>query len=61
LRRAKLDVRLHVHDQIAALVKEDHAEDKLKLLRECMIDAPKWAKGMPLDASGTLTHVFIKD
>ncbi len=60
-RRAKLDVRLHVHDQIAALVAEDHAEDKLKLLRECMIDAPKWAKGLPLDASGTLTKVFIKD
>lgn len=59
--RAGLDVRLHVHDQIAALVEEDKAEAKLKKLIECMTDNPKWAKDLPLAAAGTLTKVFIKD
>jgi DNA polymerase len=35
-RRYNLDIRLHVHDQIVCLVKEDEADAKLKLLIECM-------------------------
>lgn len=60
-KRANLNARLHVHDQIAALVREDDAESKLKLLIECMTDNPKWAKDLPLAASGSLNYVFIKD
>lgn len=59
--RANLDVRLHVHDQIAALVKEDNAQRDLKKLIECMTDNPKWAKDLPLKAAGNVSRVFIKD
>lgn len=56
-----IDVRLHVHDQILGLVHERGAEDKLDLLKECMEDQPKWAKGLPLGSAGLVTKVFIKD
>lgn len=59
--REGLDIRLHVHDQITALVDEDTAEDDLKLLQECMADQPQWARGLPLAAEGFLSPVFIKD
>jgi len=59
--RRGLDIRLHVHDQIVVQSPEDRAEEELKVLRECMIDAPKWARGFPLDAAGFLSPVFTKD
>lgn len=59
--RRGLDVRLHVHDQVIALVAERSAEDKLHILKECMEEQPKWAEGLPLGAAGHTTRVFIKD
>ena len=56
-----LDMRLHVHDQIVGLVKEDRAEQDLAILMECMEDQPSWAKGLPLGSAGFTTKVFKKD
>lgn len=60
-RRYQLDIRLHVHDQILALVKEDNADRDLALLIECMEEAPKWAPDLPLGSAGFTTKVFKKD
>lgn len=59
--REGLDTVMHVHDQIVALVPEDDAEAKLKLLRECMTDRPSWGKGIPISVGGHLSKFFIKD
>jgi DNA polymerase len=56
-----IDMRLHVHDQIIGLVKEEHAEAALELLIECMEEPPVWAKGLPLGSNGFITKVFKKD
>lgn len=60
-KRRGLDVRLHVHDQTVALVANREAEDKLRILKECMEEVPAWAPGLPLGSSGHVTRVFIKD
>jgi DNA polymerase bacteriophage-type len=60
-RRAGIDVRLHVHDQIVALEKEDRAEASLKKMVECMLDQDRWARDLPLNAVGTVSKYFIKD
>lgn len=59
--RRGLDLRIHVHDQLVGLVKEDEAEAKLKVLIECMEDQPRWAKGLPLGSNGFISKVFMKD
>ena len=59
--RAGLEIVIHVHDQIVALVKEDEAEDKLKLLQDCMCDLPAWAAGIPVKAEGYISKWFVKD
>lgn len=56
-----LDVRLHVHDQILALVPEDQGEEALALLQKCMTTPPHWAPDMPLGSAGTTSRLFIKD
>lgn len=60
-KEAGLDLRIHVHDQLVGLVKEDEAEEKLKILIECMEDQPWWAKGLPLGSNGFISKVFMKD
>lgn len=55
-------VRLHVHDQIAALVPEDDDPERdLKILTECMSESPPWGKTLPLKAVGTVSKYFLKD
>lgn len=56
-----LDVRIHVHDQAVALVREDVAEKKMAQLKEAMSRDIWWAKGLPLGAAGTISKVFNKD
>jgi DNA polymerase len=56
-----LDIRLHVHDQILALVKESEADEKLVILKQCMEEQPKWAPGLPLGSAGLTTKFFVKD
>lgn len=59
--RRGIDIRLHVHDQILGLVREDDADRALKVLIESMEEQPWWAEGLPLGAAGHTTKVFIKD
>lgn len=65
--REKLDLRLHVHDQLVALVPKDKAEEQLAILQECMGVNPWWSyarKGypdLPLGSAGFTSRVFMKD
>jgi DNA polymerase len=59
--RRGLDLRIHVHDQLVGLVKEDEAEAKLKILIECMEEQPWWAQDLPLGSNGFISKVFMKD
>jgi DNA polymerase len=59
--RRGLDLRMHIHDENVALAEEDAAEEKLAILLECMEESPKWAKGLPLGAAGSISRVFMKD
>lgn len=56
-----IDLRIHVHDQGVGLVRESEAEEKLKVLRQCMEEVPRWAPGLPLGTAGFATKMFIKD
>ena len=56
-----IDVRIHVHDQLVGLSKEDEAEETLKNLQEAMGRRPKWAAGLPLGSAGFISKIFIKD
>ncbi len=59
---AGLDVRMHVHDQIVAVVPKASAEADLARLISCMTARPAWADGdLLLAAEGVLTRVFQKD
>ena len=59
--RHKLDIRLHVHDQIIALTTEEKADHDLAILRDCMEEKPRWAQDLPLGSAGFKTKVFKKD
>lgn len=64
---AGLDVRIHVHDQLVALVAAEEAEDRLEELQAYMQVRPSWAfaqKGyqdLPLDSAGFTSKMFMKD
>lgn len=46
--REGIPVVVHVHDNAAAECAEDRAEAMLPLFRQCMLDAPWWASGLPI-------------
>lgn len=56
-----LSIRIHVHDQLVALVRENEADRKLQILKDCMQAQPSWAKGLPLGSAGFLSKIFTKD
>lgn len=56
-----LNIVMHVHDQVLALVREDEAEEKLKVLIECLTAPTKWAPGIPVSAAGHISKWFVKD
>lgn len=60
-RKRGLRIVMHVHDQILALVREDEAEAKLKVLQECMGTRPKWGQDIPLKSAGHISKWFVKD
>ena len=60
-RRRGIDVRLHVHDQIIGLVKEDEAEAQLAILIDSMQQRPWWAPDLPLGSEGFISKVMKKD
>jgi hypothetical protein len=59
--RRGIRIVMHVHDQIVALVKENEAEAKLKILMECMGERPSWAPTIPVRAAGHISRWFVKD
>jgi len=59
--REGIPIVMHIHDQIVGLVREEEAEDKLKLLVDCMTDLPKWGESMPVKAAGHISKWFVKD
>lgn len=59
--REGLRIRLHIHDQTVAMVKEDRAEEALEIMKECLSVTPPWATGLPLKAAGTVTRYLMKD
>jgi len=61
--RSEGKIRLHVHDEIVAVVREKEAERLLKVLIECMSEPMEWAseKELPLGAAGSIGKVWIKD
>lgn len=56
-----LDVRLHVHDQILAMIPERQANWGIATLLDCMKMPPKWAPDIPLGAAGSVSKYFVKD
>lgn len=60
-RKEGLDVRIHVHDQLLALARQEEAEELMKLLIQCMENVPGWSKGLPLGAEGHIDRIFRKD
>jgi DNA polymerase len=56
--RENLPVPIHVHDSIAAEVREDRAEGLLPLFRSCMLDVPAWAAGLPVHVEADISARF---
>lgn len=56
-------IRLHIHDEIVACVKEQHGEHYKKVMEDCMSEPMPWAtaKELPLMAKGSIGKVWIKD
>ena len=46
--RNDIAVNLHVHDNLAAEVREKNIEQSLPIFRECMLDMPSWTAGLPI-------------
>lgn len=59
-RDPQIDVRLHVHDEIVALAREDDAERVGEILSECMSEPMDWAPTLPLKAVAEISNVFVK-
>jgi DNA polymerase len=49
-----------IHDEIVALVKKEHADGALGVLKKVMSTPPDWAPGMPLSASGYVADRYAK-
>ncbi len=63
LRRANdagLDIRIHVHDEIAALIRREDAQAAFDLLVECMTKPIPWADGLLLAADGYIATRYKK-
>lgn len=60
-KKENLDIRLHVHDQILTLCREERAEEEIRILQECMTTRPSWAPTIPLKTGGFTSRIFMKD
>lgn len=60
-KRRGVDVRMHIHDQIVGLVREDQAEKQLAILLDSMKQKPEWGRDILIDAEGSISKIFIKD
>lgn len=58
---SKLDIRMHVHDEIVALVKDKLAEIAEKTLERDMVKKPKWwGQRMPIRAKAAVVEFYQK-
>jgi DNA polymerase len=53
-------VVLTVHDEIVAIVPDEHAEAMYEMALDVMRTAPQWAEGLPLDAEGGVAKEYSK-
>jgi len=60
IEQEEIQVVLHVHDEIIALLPEDSAEKMLQIMHNIMCTNPLWAKGLPLDAESGLSKRYKK-
>lgn len=57
----RLPIILHVHDEIVVEIPEALLENAWNVIHTCMVEVPKWAPGLILDADGFATHYYLKD
>ena len=57
-KEAGLHIVLTCHDEIVCIAPEHEAEEQYELLEQIMKTAPKWAKGLPLDAEGGIGNNY---
>ena len=57
-KEAGLHIVLTCHDEIGCIAPEHEAEEQYELLEQIMKTAPKWAKGLPLDAEGGIGNNY---
>lgn len=66
-RRHKIDIRLHVHDQLVGLARIGEAEEALAYLKSGMEELPAWGRAgaewvdLPLGSNGFISKMFMKD
>jgi DNA polymerase len=66
-RRHKIDLRLHVHDQLVGLAPIGRAEEALEYLKSAMEELPAWGRrgpewvDLPLGSNGFTSKYFMKD
>ena len=60
-REYKIDIRIHVHDQLVGLCPEQEATERLEQLQEAMSRPIPWAPGLPLGSAGFISQIFVKD
>jgi len=53
-------VVLTVHDEVVAVVPDEHAEAMYAMAIDVMRTAPQWAEGLPLDAEGGVAKEYSK-
>lgn len=59
--RPNMDIILHVHDEMGALVEESTAAQDLAELEAIMSTTPPWAPGLILGAAGFISRRYRKD
>ena len=57
-KEAGLHIVLTCHDEIVCIAPEHEAEEQYEILEQIMKTAPKWAKGLPLDAEGGIGNNY---
>ena len=60
VRKRGADLRLHVHDEGVALVREEDAERVAAMMSEEMSREMEWAPGLPLKAVAEISKIFVK-
>ena len=56
--KAGIPVVIHVHDNTAAEVMEERAQDMLPAFKQCMLDLPPWIKGLPVAVDADISARF---